>query len=90
MVKKEIEMLDQTQQPNYSKYLVESLVVVALVLNRTRNFTLSIYVGIFFIIIMYLLDKQKSIISSSIRSYMGYNFVQFISNPRTDNNMTLF
>ena len=90
MVKKELEILDQTQQPNYSKYLVESIVVVTLVLNRTRNVTLSIYVGLFFIVIMYLLDRQKSIISSSVRSYMGYNFVHFISNPKITNNMSLF
>ena len=82
MVQKEIADSDQKQDINYAKYLVESLVVIVLVFNTTRNVNLSLYMGIFFIIIMYILDRQNSIISSSIRSYMGYNFVQAISNPK--------
>lgn len=62
------------------KYIVEAIVIFCIVFHKSKSMINALCACFLFITLSYSLDQQKSIMGNTIRGYVGFSFVQFLTN----------
>lgn len=67
------------KENSYYNYFTECMILVCIILVKSNDVYKAVMMALIYIFIMINLDKQQSYISSSVRNYLGFCFVQFLT-----------